>query len=160
MRKVSELRIGDAAALPQAIPWAAAVNATAECEEISVTLLALDAVDGLLRLTGLLRVGERPDIRVAMTPSLELSHLDGLPLPMIDAHVMPHGRLAWLSWTYERPAIVPERLVGTISHIVFEYRGGRASRVDVAGPWDFSLRVRPPAVPELTDGPVGGPGRT
>ena len=66
MRKVSELSIGEAATLPTVgIPWAAALNVTAECDEITVTLLTLDVVDDLLRLSGLLRVGRRPDVRVS-----------------------------------------------------------------------------------------------
>ncbi len=160
MRKVSELSIGEAATLPTAgIPWAAALNATAECDEITVTLLALDVVDDLLRLTGLLRVGRRPDVRVATIPSLELALPDGTPLPMLDAHVMPRGRIAWMSWTYERPAIVPRRLEGRISHIVMEFQGARSARIDVPGPWDFSLLVRPPAPFEVVASPAGSIGR-
>jgi hypothetical protein len=160
MRKVSELRIGADATPPTAeVPWASALNATVECDEISVTLLALDIVDDLLRLTGVIRVGDRPDIRVASIPSLEIVFPDGMPLPMVDAHLMPHGRLAWTSWTYERPAVVPERLEATISHIVFEYRGTRTARLDVEGPWSFSLVVRPPALLAVADRVEGNVGR-
>jgi hypothetical protein len=149
MRKVSELRIGAGARPSFAdVPWATALNATAECGEISVTLLALDVVDDLLRLTGVLRVGDRPDIRVATIPSLEIAFPDGAPLSMVDARVIPHGRLAWMSWTYERPAIVPECLEGRIGHIEFEFGGTRPARIDVEGPWAFSLLVRPPALLE------------
>jgi hypothetical protein len=145
MRKVSELRVGaDAPIVIADIPWAAALNETAECDEISVTLLALDVVDDLMRLTGVIRVGDRPDIAVASIPSLEVSYADGAPLAMVDARVLPHGRLAWMSWTYERPAIVPERLEAKISNIVFEFRGTRPARIDVRGPWAFSLHVRRP----------------
>ena len=160
MRKVSELRIGDAVTNPiPSTPWAAALNTTAECDEISVTLLSLDVVDDLLRLTGLLRVGDRPDIRVATIPSLQVALPDGTSLPMLDAHVMPHGRLAWISWTYQRPDADPEHLEGTISHIEFEYRGGRPARIDVPGPWDFSILVRQPTTPEVAARPAGSIGR-
>lgn len=160
MRKVSEVRIGDAATDPTpSTPWAAALNTTAERDEVFITLLTLDVVDDLLRLTGLLRVGDRPDIRVATIPSLDVALPDGTPLPMLDAHVMPHGRLAWISWTYQRPAAIPERLEGTISHIEFEYRGGRPARIDVPGPWDFSILVRPPAPPGVATHPTGSIGR-
>jgi hypothetical protein len=82
MRRVSELRIAaDTAPAIADIPWASALNATVECDEISVTLLALDVVDGLLRLTGIVRVGDRPDIRVASIPQLEVAFPDAVPFP-------------------------------------------------------------------------------
>lgn len=159
MRRVSELRIGaDASTTTAATPWASALNATVACDEISVTLLALDVVDDLLRLTGIVRVGDRPDIRVASIPQLEIAFPDAGPLSLVDAHLMPHGRLTWMSWTYERSGVVPERLEATIRNIVFEYRGTRPARLEVEGPWCFALRVRPPgllAVADHLDGTIG-----
>lgn len=132
-------------------PWSAALNATAEVGEVVVTLLALDVVDDQLCMTGVLRVGERPDLRMTTIPTLELATPHGAPLLLVDARVMPRGRLAWMWWTFERPAIVPTCLEASIPNIVFEYRATPRSRTDVEGPWRFSLLVTPPTCPEVDD---------
>jgi hypothetical protein len=133
--------------LPPVLPWAAALNATTSSGDICITLLALDSVGDVLRLTGLLQVLDRPDLRVATAPSLEVAMPDGTQLSILDSHVLPQGQMAWLSWTYKRPTILPERFAGTIGHIEFEYRVGGNKRLDVTGPWDFSFVVQAPSCP-------------
>jgi hypothetical protein len=135
------------------VPWAAALNTTAEHDEITVTLLSLAVVDDQMRLTGLLRVRSRPDVRVATIPSLEVAMPGGTALRLVDARVQPRGRVTWVSWTYEWPEIVPGRLEGRIDHIELEYRLGGTARVDVLGPWDFSFPVRPPTEAEIVTRP-------
>lgn len=138
-----------AATLPDAgVAWAAALNATAEHEEVTVTLLTLAVVDDLMRVTGLLRVRSRTDVRIATIPSLEMAQPDGIALRLVDARAQPHGRVTWVSWTYERPEIVPDRLEGRIEHVELAYRLGGAARVDVPGPWAFTFPVRRPTVGE------------
>jgi hypothetical protein len=133
--------------LPPALPWATALNATTSSGDICITLLALDVVGDVLRLTALLQMLDSPGIRVATAPSLEVAFPDGTRLSILDSHVLPHGQTAWLSWTYERPGILPESFRGTIGHVEFAYRAGGNRRLDVAGPWDFSCTVQPPSCP-------------
>ncbi|MDA8238158.1 MAG: hypothetical protein M0T75_09815 [Chloroflexi bacterium] len=153
MRNVFAERAGDGGPWPDGA-WATALNATDEREEISITLLAMDVVDDLLRMNGLLRVSRRPDVRVATVPALEVALPDGTPLALIDAHVLPQGRIVWMSWTFERPSRAPDGLEGRIRNVVLEYRGGGSARIDVAGPWAFSLPVRPPGRRDAVAAPV------
>lgn len=149
MPKAPEPRTSrDSIWLDGGVTWTTALNATAECQDVSITLLALDVVDGLMRMSALLRVGDRPEMRVATIPTLEVALPDGTPLPMVDARVVPQGRVSWMSWTYERPLSVPVGLEGRIANVVLEYHGGRSPRIDIPGPWDFSVLVRPPELLE------------
>ena len=150
MRMIAALPVhADPAPDSAAGPWSAALNATAEVGEISVTLLAVDVVDDQLCLTGVLRMGERPNLRLTTIPTLELATPQGTTLVLIDARVMPRGRLAWMWWTFERPASVPLRLEASIPNIVFAYRAAPLSQTDVVGPWRFSLLVTPPTRAEV-----------
>jgi len=150
MRNATALGTAVDATLPDTdLPWASALNATAQHEEITVSLLTLAVVDDQMRLTGLLRVRSRPDVRLATIPSLEVTLPGGTALRLVDARVQPHGRVTWVSWTYEWPEVVPGRLEGRIDHIELEYRLGGSARVDVLGPWDFSFPVRPPTLVEF-----------
>jgi hypothetical protein len=140
--------LSDTALRVPVVPWASALNATAEHDGIAVTLLALAVVDEHLRLTGVVRVHRR-DTRVATIPLLEMVVPGGARLPMVDARVQPHATIVWVAWTYERPEIIPDRFEARISHIELEYRVGGTARVDVPGPWEFSLLARPPALPTV-----------
>ena len=150
MRMIAALPVHrDPAPASGGAPWSAALNATADVGEISVTLLAVDVVEDQLCLTGVLRMGDRPDLRVMTIPTMQLATPQGTSLLLVDARVMPRGRLAWMWWTFERPASVPQCLEASIPNIVFEYRAAPLSRRDVEGPWRFSLLVTPPTHPEV-----------
>lgn len=141
-----ELRIPQDQAQPvDGVPWAVALNETAATDEIRVTLLTLAVVDDVIRVSGLVRVVRRPDVRLANIPTLTLATPDGAPLPLIRGHVLPHGRVAWISWTYERPAQVCAAYEGRIDHIDLAYRAGGVVREDVPGPWVFTFRIPDPS---------------
>jgi hypothetical protein len=139
------LATADAAVARSEVPWAAALNVTAPGTVVSVTLLALDVVGDHLHINGVLRIGTRRDVRVLVIPSLVVAPPGEAPWPMLDARAVPRGPFAWVSWTYLRPGLLPGRLVARIENIVLEYRTGGTERVDVPGPWEFSLLVQEPA---------------
>lgn len=129
-------------------PWATALNVTDEHDEIAVTLLSLAMVDGLMRLSGVLRVRTRTDLRMATIPSLEVALSDGTPVRLVDARMQPYGRVNWASWTFARLGIVPGRIAAPIDHIEFKHQVGGTARMDMPRPWAFSLAVRPPTLDE------------
>lgn len=138
----SDVRIVRKRAQPaDGAPWAFALNETAASDDIEVTLLALALVDDIVRVSGLVRVVRRPDVRLTNIPSLTLATLDGPPLALIGGHVLPYGRIAWVSWMYERPALVHTGYRARIDHIDLAYRAGGVVREDVPGPWVFAFRV-------------------
>lgn len=155
--------LGEAAETPPidaGRPWAAVLDATAEHEDIVVSLLTLVVVDDLMRLTGVLRVRGRDDVRVVAVPALEVTLPDGTALRLVDARVQPHGRLSWVSWTYERPDVIPARLEARIERIELEHRIGGSTRVAVTGPWELSSQARPPVPVDDTVHPTGYTRRT
>lgn len=123
------------------VPWAVALNQTATTDEIRVTLLALAAVGDAIRVSGIVRVVRRPDVRLSNVPTLALATLDGPPLPLLGAHVLPNGRTVWASWTFERPAHVCTKYEGRIEHIDLAYRAGGVVREALTGPWVFRFRI-------------------
>ncbi len=122
-------------------PWAVALNETASTDEIKVTLLALAVVDDVIRVSGVVRVVRRPDVRLSNIPTLTLATLDGAPLGLIGAHALPSGRTVWVSWIFERPADVSTGYEGRIDHIDLAYRAGGVVRTALPGPWDFTFNV-------------------
>ena len=141
------------------LPWAVALNATDEHDEIAVTLLTLAMVDDLMRLTGVLRVRTRSDLRIATIPSLEVALPDGTAVRLVDARMQPHGRVNWVSWTYERPRVVPGLFQARIARIELKHQVGGTARVDVTGPWAYSFSDRPPASVEDAAGSDDTAGR-
>jgi hypothetical protein len=126
--------------------WAAAINATAEHDGVAVTLLTLAVVDDLVRITGLIRAGDRSGLRLTSVPSLELVGLpDGAELRLLHARAQPHTAVTWASWTFERPTPVPSRLEARLAQLELEYRVGGTARIAVVGPWEFSFPVSRPA---------------
>jgi hypothetical protein len=128
------------------LPWASALNATAERAEIAVTLLALAVAGDLVRVTGLVQVRGHTSVRIASIPRLHVAMPEGDAMRPLDAHIQPSGAVSWVSWTFERPAIVPDRLRARIDHIELEHMLGGATQMDVPGPWSFSFAVHPPSV--------------
>jgi len=140
------------------VPWAVALNETAASDEIEVTLLAFAVVDDLVRVSGLVRVLRRPDVRLASVPTLALATLDGPPLALVGAHVMPHGRVLWVSWIYQRPADILVEYDGRIDHFELTYRAGGIVRETAPGPWVFSFRIPGRAQPNGMSQPVSSGG--
>ena len=109
--------------------WAFAVNSTVDSSNIEITLFSFVVVGDLARVTGLVRVRNRPDVRLASVPDLAMTTADGTPLAFISGHVLPHGNMAWVSWLYHRPAQVLTTYEGHIDRVDLDHHtGGRAPR--------------------------------
>ena len=144
----------EATEVPSRGPWSVAFNTTADHEGTSVTLLSGVIVDDLFRVTALVYVRDRSDIRPVATPLLVLERNEHESLQLLDSRLIPNGRWAWVAWTYARPAGLPCRLQGTIDSIDFDYRAGGKARVVVPGPWVFDVDV--PAPPHPSGAAPGG----
>lgn len=128
--------------------WAFAVNSTARCSDIEITLLSFAIVGNLARVTGLVRVRNRPDVRLASVPELLLSTVDGASLAPLSGHVLPHGALAWVSWLYQRPPEVLTEYEGRIERVDLNHQtGGQVARPrqPQGGTWLFRFRLPPAA---------------
>jgi hypothetical protein len=126
--------------------WAFAVNSTVDCSNIEITLLSFVVVGTLARVTGLVRVRNRPDVRLASVPELSLTTVDGSPLALLSAHVLPQGAMAWVSWLYQRPPEVLNEYEGRIDRVDLEHHtGGRVPRPrqPQRGAWVFRFRLPP-----------------
>jgi hypothetical protein len=131
---------------PPARSWAFAVNSTVEASDIEITLLSFVVVADLVRVTGLVRVLNRPNVRLASVPDLALATADGTPLAVISAHVLPHGALAWVSWLYRRPPEVLVDYEGRIERVDLSHDGGGRlpqPRQPQRGAWVFRFRLPP-----------------
>jgi len=131
---------------PPARSWAFAVNSTVDCSDIEITLLSFVVVGEFARVTGLVRVRNRPNVRLASVPDLSLATADGSPLALLSAHVLPHGALAWVSWLYQRPPQVLNEYEGRIDRVDLDHRvGGRVSRSyePQHGAWVFRFQLPP-----------------
>jgi hypothetical protein len=99
--------------------WAFAINSTVDSSDIAVTLLSFIVVGQLVRVTGLVAIRSRPNVRLATVPELSLAIVDRPPLVPVSAHLLPHADMAWVSWLFRRP-----------EHLLNEYEG-RIERVDL-----------------------------
>jgi hypothetical protein len=122
-------------------PWAIALNQTASSNDVRVTLLALTVVADVIRISGIIEHARRTDVHLAGVPALVLVTVDGTPLNLIRAHVLPNERLVWASWTYPRPAHVRTAYSGRIDQIDLAYGASRVARETVIGPWLFVFGV-------------------
>lgn len=124
------------------LPRAFALNETATCDDIEVTLLALIVVDEVVRVSGLVWIRRRVDVGLSNVPTLSVSTLAGSPLLAVGAHLLPYGpEAAWVSWLYQRPVQVLGAWEARIDRIDIAHRRGRWLPEPVAGPWDFAFRV-------------------
>ena len=145
MLKVVPNRADVSAPSPEpGLPWASALNATTEHADISVTLLALAVAGDVMRVTGLVQIRGRSTVRIATIPTLQVATPDGAVMRLLDAHMRPSGAVSWMSWTYERPGVVPGRLRARIEQIEIEHMLGGATQEGVVGPWTFQFAVHPP----------------
>lgn len=131
---------------PPVRSWAFAVNSTVECSGIEITLLSFAVVGNLARVTGLVRVRDRPDVHLASVPELSLTTVDGSPLAFLSAHVLPHGAMAWVSWLYQRPPRVLNEYEGRIDRVrLDQHARGRdpQPRQPEHGAWVFRFQLPP-----------------
>ena len=131
---------------PPATSWAFAVNCAADCNDIEITLLSFVVVADVVRVTGLVRVRNRPNVRLASVPALSLAAADQSPLVPLSAHVLPQGDLAWVSWLYKRPPGVPGEYEGRIGRVDLNHdSGGRLPepRQPQHGAWVFRFSLPP-----------------
>jgi hypothetical protein len=130
------------------LPCAFALNETATCEDVEVTLLALVVVDDFARISGFVRIGGRLDVALSGVPTLAVSSVDGSLLRQVGAHLLPHGpKATWVSWLYERPAALFSRYEARIDRIDLGHWGGRRPPNPVSGPWDFAFTLPTPTRP-------------
>jgi hypothetical protein len=126
--------------------WAFAVNSTFDCSNIEITLFSFVVVGDLARVTGLVRVRNRPDVRLASVPNLVLVTADGSAMACLSGHVLPHGAMAWVSWLFRRPANVLTEYEGRIERVDLDHHtGGRAPRPrqPQRGTWVFHFTLPP-----------------
>jgi hypothetical protein len=122
-------------------PWAFAVNATDRHSDIDITLCSFVLVENLVRVTGLVRVQSRPDVRLASIPALTLSSREGVPMIPVSSHVLPQGAMAWVSWLFERPAQVIDEYEGRIERLDLDFLIGKRAPLAQPGPWLFRFAV-------------------
>ncbi len=126
--------------------WAFAINSTVDCSDIEITLLSFVVVGEFARVTGLVRIRNRPDVRLASVPQLSLKIVDGPPLAPLSAHVLPHGDMAWVSWLYRRPPHVVNAYEGNIDLVnLDQHARGRDPRPHQPqrGAWVFRFQLPP-----------------
>jgi hypothetical protein len=126
--------------------WAFAVNSTVDCSDIEITLLSFVVVGKLVRVSGLVRIRNRPNVRLASVPELSLTVVDGSPLALLSAHVLPYGAIAWVSWFYQRPPHVLTEYEGRIGRVDLDHHtGGQVAqpRQPQRGAWVFRFSLPP-----------------
>lgn len=131
---------------PPVRSWAFAVNRSVDFNGIEITLLSFVVVGELARVTGLVRIRNRPNVRLASVPELSLATADGLPLAPLSAHVLPQGAMAWVSWLYQRPPHVLNEYEGRINRVDLDHHvGGRVPRPyqPQHGVWVFRFQLPP-----------------
>ena len=131
---------------PRLGSWAFALNKSADCDDIEITLLSFVVVGEFVRVSGFVRIRSRPNVRLASVPELSLATVDGSPLVPLSAHVLPHGALAWVSWLFKRPPDVLDEYEGRISRVELDHHiGGRVPRgyQPQSGAWTFRFQLPP-----------------
>ncbi len=127
-------------------PWAFAVNRTVDSSNIEISLFSFVVVGDLARVTGLVNVRNRPDVRLASVPDLSLTTADGSSLACLSGHVLPQGAMAWVSWLFRRPANVLTEYEGRIERVDLDHHtGGRMPRPrhPQHGAWVFRFTLPP-----------------
>jgi hypothetical protein len=122
------------------LAWAFALNKTATCGDIEVSLLGLVVVDEILRVSALVRIRRRVDVGLSNVPTLSISTSDGATLLPTGAHLLPQGHEAvWVSWVYRRPPQLPGLYEARIDRLDLGNRRGKRPPEVVAGPWVFAF---------------------
>jgi hypothetical protein len=129
---------------PPATSWAFAVNTTVEYRDIEITLLSFVVVAEFARVTGLVRIRNRPNVRLASVPALALATVDGTLLTPLSAHVLPHGAMAWVAWLFKRPEQVLNEYEGRIERVDLDHHTGGQTprpRQPQLGAWVFRFQL-------------------
>jgi hypothetical protein len=128
--------------------WAFAVNSTVDCSDIEITLLSFVVVGSLVRVTGLVAIRSRPNVRLATVPELSLAIVDGPALVPLSAHLLPHTDMAWVSWLFKRPEHVLNEYAGRIERVdLNQHTGGGAPRPRQPQPGTWVFRFSLPPAP-------------
>ena len=122
-------------------PWAFAINVSDRHSDIEITLCSYVVVEQLIRVTSLVRVLSRPDVRLASIPALLLSSRNGASIIPVSAHVLPQGAMAWVSWLFERPAEILDDYVGRIDRLDLDFLIGKRAPLAQPGPWTFTFSL-------------------
>ena len=125
------------------VSWAFSVNETARHDGVEITLLTCTIVDELVRLTGLFQFDGPLDGRLASIPHLDVAGTAGAGLASVSAHVLPHRRMAWVSWLFQRPATVLHEYEARIEVLSVDYSAGRRPPEERVGPWAFRFELPP-----------------
>jgi hypothetical protein len=131
---------------PRRGSWAFALNRSADCDDIEITLLSFVVVGEFVRVSGFVRIRNRPNVRLASVPELSLTTVDGPPLVPLSAHLLPHGDMAWVSWLFKRPEHVLNEYEGRIERVDLDPNtGGHAPRPrqPQRGTWVFRFTLPP-----------------
>jgi hypothetical protein len=139
----ASLDLGGPEPLRETAPWTFAVNETAASQDVQITLLSFAVVGDIVRVSGLVRVPNHRDVRLSAVPDLVICPLDGPPLVPVAAHVLPHGRMTWVSWVYERPMHVLAPYEARIEQVGLLYQVGGHFQEKPHGPWVFRFRLPP-----------------
>src|SRR5487761_1935652 len=62
---------------PRLGSWAFALNKSADCDDIEITLLSFVVVGEFVQVSGFVRIRSRPNVRLASVPELSLATADG-----------------------------------------------------------------------------------
>ncbi len=128
--------------------WAFAINSTVDSNEIAITLLSFIVAAKVVRVTGLVAIRSRPNIRLATVPDLSLAIVGRPPLVPVSAHLLPHGDMAWVSWVFQRPTHVLNDYEGRIERVdLVHHAGGGAPRPRQIQPGTWVYRFRLPPAP-------------
>jgi hypothetical protein len=128
--------------------WAFAINSTVDSSDIAITLLSFIVVGKLVRVTGLVAIRSRPNVRLATVPELSLAIVDGLPLVPVSAHLLPHADMAWVSWLFQRPEHVLNEYEGRIERVdLVQHTSGGAPRPRQPQPGTWVFRFSLPPAP-------------
>ena len=141
---------GKAGQVDQIDPWAFAINVSSRHSDIEITLCSYVIVDQLIRVTSLVRVQSRPDVRLSSIPALLLTSAGGVPVIPVSAHVLPQGAISWVSWLFERPDVILDEYEGRIDRLDLDFLIGKRAPLAQPGPWQFKF--------SLTSAPAGSLG--
>lgn len=128
--------------------WAFAINTTVDSSDIAITLLSFIVVGQLVRVTGLVAIRSRPNVRLATVPELSLAIVDGPPLVPLSAHLLPNADMAWVSWLFRRPEHVLNEYEGRVERVdLGQHTGGGAPRPRQPQPGTWVFRFTLPPAP-------------
>jgi hypothetical protein len=122
-------------------PIATAINETSQVGDLIVTVLTAVAVDDLLQVSAVLRIGHQGEVRLVGIPDLDIVDSAGGRLDAVRAHHLPAGEILWLSWTYRRPPTLAGTYAARIERIELVRGRGRPVGEVVPGPWTFEFSL-------------------